>query len=135
MSPFFLGKIVYKILFFQDQKIITGNHRDLTVYDNIMIQPDPYSKLQPNDIEMRNPRAEVSRMIPGISAVPTSVSGANYSTSVSGANYSTSGALNNTPYTDSTGLQTIRKDGKVLRPMNAFMLWAKPMRKELIANG
>ena len=121
-----MGKIVYKILFFQDQKIITGNHRDLTVYDNIMIQPDPYSKLQPNDIEMRNPRAEVSRMIPGISAVPTSVSG---------ANYSTSGALNNTPYTDSTGLQTIRKDGKVLRPMNAFMLWAKPMRKELIANG
>ena len=88
-----------------------------------MIQPDPYSKLQPNDIEMRNPRAEVSRMIPGISTP-----------SVSGANYSTSGAVN-TPYTDRTGLQTVRKDGKVLRPMNAFMLWAKPMRKELIANG
>ena len=70
------------------------------------------------------------------SAASISGSGANSSfTSVSGANYSTSGALNNTPYTDSTGLQTIRKDGKVLRPMNAFMLWAKPMRKELIANG
>ena len=40
-----------------------------------------------------------------------------------------------TPYSDLTGLQTIKKDGKVMRPMNAFMLWAKGYRRELIARG
>ena len=40
-----------------------------------------------------------------------------------------------TPYSDLTGLQTIKKDGKVNRPMNAFMLWAKAYRKELISKG
>ena len=40
-----------------------------------------------------------------------------------------------TPYSDLTGLQTIKKDGKVMRPMNAFMLWAKAYRSELIAKG
>ena len=40
-----------------------------------------------------------------------------------------------TPYSDITGLQTVRKDGKVLRPMNAFMIWAKNQRKDLIAKG
>ena len=40
-----------------------------------------------------------------------------------------------TPYSDLTGLQTIKKDGKVMRPMNAFMLWAKGYRRELIAKG
>ena len=40
-----------------------------------------------------------------------------------------------TPYSDVTGLQTVKKDGKVLRPMNAFMLWSKSYRKELISKG
>ncbi len=40
-----------------------------------------------------------------------------------------------TPYSDMTGLQTIKKDGKVMRPMNAFMLWAKGYRRELISQG
>ena len=40
-----------------------------------------------------------------------------------------------TPYSDLTGLQTIKKDGKVMRPMNAFMLWAKGYRRELISQG
>ncbi len=40
-----------------------------------------------------------------------------------------------TPYSDVTGLKTVKKDGKVLRPMNAFMLWAKDHRRTLIANG
>ena len=40
-----------------------------------------------------------------------------------------------TPYSDVTGLKTVKKDGKVLRPMNAFVLWAKDHRKTLIANG
>ena len=30
---------------------------------------------------------------------------------------------------------TVKKDGKVLRPMNAFMLWTKNYRRELIAKG
>merc|ERR1719414_1454773 len=29
----------------------------------------------------------------------------------------------------------MKKDGKVLRPMNAFMLWSKEHRKRLIASG
>ena len=41
----------------------------------------------------------------------------------------------NTPYSDVTGLKTVKKDGKVLRPMNAFMLWAKDHRRTLIASG
>ena len=40
-----------------------------------------------------------------------------------------------TPYSDVTGLATVKKDGKVLRPMNAFMLWTKNYRRELIAKG
>jgi hypothetical protein len=40
-----------------------------------------------------------------------------------------------TPYDDVTGLRTTGKDGKVNRPMNAFMLWAKTYRKELISKG
>lgn len=37
------------------------------------------------------------------------------------------------PYSDATGLQTVRKDGKVSRPMNAFMLWSQAYRRELIS--
>ena len=40
-----------------------------------------------------------------------------------------------TPYSDITGLQTVRKDQKVLRPMNAFMIWSRSYRKELISKG
>ena len=40
-----------------------------------------------------------------------------------------------TAYSDVTGCSTVRKDGKVVRPMNAFMLWSKSQRKELIAKG
>ena len=40
-----------------------------------------------------------------------------------------------TPYSDVTGLQTVKKDGKVLRPMNAFMLWTKGFRRRLISQG
>ena len=40
-----------------------------------------------------------------------------------------------TPYSDMTGLKTTKKDGKVLRPMNAFMLWSKDHRKQLISSG
>ena len=46
-----------------------------------------------------------------------------------------SGATRITPYSDVTGLQTVKKDGKVLRPMNAFIIWSKSYRKELIAKG
>jgi len=40
-----------------------------------------------------------------------------------------------TPYTDITGIKTVRADGSILRPMNAFMLWAKERRAEMIAQG
>ena len=91
------------------------------MYDNIMIHTDPNSKLLPNEMEIRNPRAEVRKMMPGISCA------------TSGSPSPSSSAM--TPYSDMTGLQTVRKDGKVLRPMNAFMLWSKGHRKELIASG
>jgi len=40
-----------------------------------------------------------------------------------------------TPYTDITGIKTVRSDGSILRPMNAFMLWAKERRATMIAQG
>ena len=40
-----------------------------------------------------------------------------------------------TPYSDVTGLQTVKKDGKLVRPMNAYMLWSKQYRRELISKG
>jgi len=40
-----------------------------------------------------------------------------------------------TPYTDITGIKTVRPDGSILRPMNAFMLWAKERRATMIAQG
>eukprot|EP00090_Calanus_glacialis_P009738 TRINITY_DN18135_c0_g1_i1.p1 TRINITY_DN18135_c0_g1~~TRINITY_DN18135_c0_g1_i1.p1 ORF type:complete len:2159 (-),score=869.91 TRINITY_DN18135_c0_g1_i1:100-6576(-) len=40
-----------------------------------------------------------------------------------------------TPYTDITGIKTVRADGSILRPMNAFMLWAKERRSSMIAQG
>eukprot|EP00092_Neocalanus_flemingeri_P016630 GFUD01017991.1.p1 GENE.GFUD01017991.1~~GFUD01017991.1.p1 ORF type:complete len:2163 (+),score=717.19 GFUD01017991.1:64-6552(+) len=40
-----------------------------------------------------------------------------------------------TPYTDITGINTVRADGSILRPMNAFMLWAKERRSAMIAQG
>jgi len=40
-----------------------------------------------------------------------------------------------TPYTDITGIKTVRADGSILRPMNAFMLWAKERRATMIAQG
>jgi len=40
-----------------------------------------------------------------------------------------------TPYTDITGIKTVRADGSILRPMNAFMLWAKERRSTMIAQG
>ena len=44
-------------------------------------------------------------------------------------------APGSTPYTDVTGINTKRSDGSVLRPMNAFMLWAKDRRSALLAQG
>ena len=46
-----------------------------------------------------------------------------------------SGGQGITPYSDITGCRTVKKDGHVLRPMNAFMLWSKSHRKELISQG
>ena len=83
-----------------------------------MIHPDPNSKLHPNENEMKHPKAEIEKLLPTIINSPLSTN-----------------SSPSTPYSDITGLQTVRKDGKVLRPMNAFMLWAKPKRKELIDNG
>jgi hypothetical protein len=40
-----------------------------------------------------------------------------------------------TPYSDLTGINTVRPDGTVLRPMNAFMLWAKERRGEMVRQG
>ena len=46
-----------------------------------------------------------------------------------------SGSTSVTPYSDVTGLQTVKKDGKLVRPMNAYMLWSKQYRRELISKG
>ena len=40
-----------------------------------------------------------------------------------------------TPYTDTTGIKTVRSDGSILRPMNAFMLWAKEKRGSMLSQG
>ena len=37
--------------------------------------------------------------------------------------------------TYSAGIRTVRSDGTVLRPMNAFMLWAKEKRVEMMKQG
>ena len=37
--------------------------------------------------------------------------------------------------TYSPGIRTVRSDGTVLRPMNAFMLWAKEKRVEMMKQG
>ena len=33
------------------------------------------------------------------------------------------------------GISTLRADGTILRPMNAFMLWAKEKRVEMMGQG
>ena len=92
--------------------------------DALNVRPDPDSKLFPNYNEINHTKEALKSIWLPPQKKPAEMS------SFSGP--SSSGI---TPYSDITGLQTTRKDGKVLRPMNAFMLWAKAQRKALIAQG
>ena len=83
--------------------------------EQLLTQVDPNSKLNPNDRELTRPRAELKTIMPAVTPATPSTSGV-------------------TPYSDVTGLQSV-KSGKVLRPMNAFMIWSKSYRKELIKRG
>ena len=70
---------------------------------------------------------------PVISTAPSSTAGKKVARSQSQSKEQAKASP--TPYTDATGINTMRPDGSVLRPMNAFMLWAKDRRSSLLAQG
>ena len=103
--------------------------------ESVLVNPDPNSKLHPNTKEQLQPRAELQAIMPR----PPMFGGAGSGRPRKEASVmrnspgNSSGGI--TPYSDLTGLQTVRKDQKVLRPMNAFMIWSRSYRKELISKG
>jgi len=40
-----------------------------------------------------------------------------------------------TPYTDVTGIQTVRADGSIIKPMRSFSIWANEKKAEYLARG
>ena len=97
--------------------------------ESVLVNPDPNSKLHPNTKEQLQPRAELQAIMPR----PPMMAAGRPRKEIMRSSPGTSSGI--TPYSDITGLQTVRKDGKVLRPMNAFMIWSKSYRKELISKG
>jgi len=116
----------------KENKII-GNPQRAGHHDEaVTIKIDTDSKLNPTENEIKNTRDELLKLMPPKPIGQMRISNSAMHMSNSMASSSSSGI---TPYSDITGLQTVKKDGKVLRPMNAFMLWAKQKRKDLIAQG
>ena len=116
----------------KENKII-GNPQRAGHHDEaVTIKIDTDSKLNPTENEIKNTRDELLKLMPPkpIGQMRISNSAMHMSNSMASSSSSVI-----TPYSDITGLQTVKKDGKVLRPMNAFMLWAKQKRKDLIAQG
>ena len=72
---------------------------------------------------------------PVASNVPSSTSCKKVGRSGSQSTEQSKASSGTNPYTDATGINTLRPDGSVLRPMNAFMLWAKDRRSSLLAQG
>ena len=116
----------------KENKII-GNPQRAGHHDEaVTIKIDTDSKLNPTENEIKNTRDAFLKLMPPKPIGQMRISNSAMHMSNSMASSSSSGI---TPYSDITGLQTVKKDGKVLRPMNAFMLWAKQKRKDLIAQG